>query len=243
MSLPARREWSWPDGSGSPCSVQVTPASARDYFAIRPCIGSPFRWRLSLPITSIRKITVSAPELANCRLDIVEIAALRGGAGAMADIAAARGLGLPEFGRTALSASQLTLCVRPDRWLALSASPAPTTVSQWQSAFCGRAAVMDMSSGLSALLLSGPHLQLLELLARGCRLDLDPEVRPEGFAVATVMAQVMVILAALPSGMLVLTPSTTVRHLRDWLVATGTAFGLEPIADTGFEALPRERST
>ena len=65
------------------------------------------------------------------------------------------------------------------------------------------------------------------MLARGCRLDLDPAVMPTGSAVATVIAQVAVTLVAMPAGLLLLTPSTTARHLREWLLSTSKPFGFE----------------
>jgi len=69
-----------------------------------------------------------------------------------------------------------------------------------------------------------------ELLTRGCRLDLDRGAFPPGSAAATLIAQVSVILAALDSGFLLLTPATTARHLREWLLASGAPFGLQRTA-------------
>jgi sarcosine oxidase gamma subunit len=63
------------------------------------------------------------------------------------------------------------------------------------------------------------------MLARGCRLDLDPVEFPAGHAAATHMAQVSVIIAALPSGIMLLTPATTARHVREWLASTAQPFG------------------
>jgi len=45
------------------------------------------------------------------------------------------------------------------------------------------------------------------------------------------MAQVAVILAVLPSGIVLLTPATTARHLREWLASTAKPFGLVLRAD------------
>jgi len=168
--------------------------------------------------------------LASCVTDIVEIAALHARAHELESIAGARGLDLPAPGRVAVASDQLAVCVRPDRWLILTPPASPgATAAVWQTACAGVGAAIDLSSGLTALHLSGP--QLREVLSRACRLDLDPQVFPAGSAAATLMAQVAVILAVLPSGLLLLTPATTARHLREWLASTAKPFGLVPRAD------------
>ena len=172
--------------------------------------------------------------LASCAADVVEIAALHGRARELEILAGGRGLDLPALGRLALASDQLALCVRPERWLLLGPPAFPgATAALWQAA-----CAVDLSSGLTALHLSGP--QDRELLSRGCRLDLDPEVFPAGSAAATIMAQVAVILALLPSGLLLLTPATTARHLREWLISTAKPFGLVLRADVTVAALSGE---
>jgi hypothetical protein len=167
---------------------------------------------------------VSGPEavsagvrLASCAADVVEIAAFHGRARELESLAGGRGLDLPALGRLAL-----TLLLGP------RALPG-ATAALWQAACARAGAAVDLSSGLTALHLSGP--QVRELLSRGCRLDLDPEVFPAGSAAATIMAQVAVILAVLPSGLVLLTPATTARHLREWLASTAKPFGLVLRAD------------
>ena len=135
---------------------------------------------------------------------IVEI----GAPGASAD-----GTALPEFGRCAATASGgLVLCVRPGRWLVLGAA-----------AVTEEYVAVDLSSAYRVLHLAGPAVR--EALARSCRLDLDPRVFPEGCATATLIAQVSVILAARPSGFVLLTPSTTARHFCEWIEAAARPFG------------------
>jgi sarcosine oxidase subunit gamma len=97
-----------------------------------------------------------------------------------------------------------------------------------------------LSSGLAAMHLAGP--QVRDVLARACRLDLDPQVFPPGSAAATVMAQVAVILAVLPSGLLLLTPTSTARHLREWLASTAKPFGLVSGADVTVAVLSGDES-
>jgi hypothetical protein len=63
---------------------------------------------------------------------------------------------------------------------------------------------------------------------QACRIDLDPLAFPVGTACATIMAQVPVILVALASGLLLLTPATTARHFHEWLVSASRLLGFEP---------------
>lgn len=152
-----------------------------------------------------------------CAADVVEIVAYR---------AHPRERGFPAFGRASNAGDQLRLSVRPGRWLVLSApAEAGATAARWESACAESAAAIDLSSGLVALFVQGAAAR--EMLTRGCRLDLDPAVMPTGSAAATLMAQVAVTLVTLPAGLLLLTPSTTARHLREWLVSTAQSFGFE----------------
>jgi sarcosine oxidase, subunit gamma len=176
----------------------------------------------------MRRTCVSGPEpleCAGCPADVVQIAALRDGEPALAEIAGRRGYRLPAAGRLTRAAGGVALCVSPGRWLLIGEPAAPAELAaSWSGECDGCAAVVDLSSSLSVLHLAGAASG--EMLARGCRLDLARPAFPEGSAAATVMAQVSVILAALPAGMLLLTPATTARHFREWLAHTGKPFGL-----------------
>jgi sarcosine oxidase, subunit gamma len=168
------------------------------------------------------------------RADIVQIAQLRGGERELGDIATAQGWSLPALGRSARAAAPaapgLALSVRPGRWLLLSAPGSPGgAAALWQSACAGCGAAVDLSSALAVMRLEGAAVR--EMLARGCRLDLAAEVFPSGCAAATIMAQVPVVLAALGAGLMLLTPSTTADHLREWLSLTAAPFGLGPRSD------------
>ncbi|HEY0766386.1 MAG TPA: sarcosine oxidase subunit gamma family protein [Steroidobacteraceae bacterium] len=184
----------------------------------------------------------SGIQLGFCAADIVEIAALHGRARELENIARGRGPNLPAFGRVADASGKLALCVRPERWLLLSPPASPgVTAALWQSACAGVGVAVDLSSGLAALHLAGP--QVCEVLARACRLDLDPQVFPAGSAAATIMVQVSVVLAALPSGLLLLTPSSTARHFREWLAATAKPFGLTPRSDVTVAVLSGDEAS
>jgi len=81
------------------------------------------------------------------------------------------------------------------------------------------------------------------VLARGCRLDLHDDAFASGSAASTHMAQVTVTLAALPAGWLLLTPSTTARHFREWLTVTARPFGVASRADVTVATLSGETPT
>jgi heterotetrameric sarcosine oxidase gamma subunit len=151
-------------------------------------------------------------------LDIVELAALHGGSEALVALAALRGVPLPALGQALVSGGRIALAVRPARWLVLSPpAQSGSTAAGWQAACTGHGVAIDLSSGICALRVSGPSPLIRARLARGCRLDLDSRVFPAGSTAATIIAQVSVILIALEDGMLLLTPSTTARHFREWL--------------------------
>ena len=167
---------------------------------------------------------------------IVELAAHRGRTAELTASAARHGRTLPSLGRAAISAGQLALSVRPERWLVLQprAARAPTW-KQWE-AMCGQAGTaVDLSSGLAVLQLCGPEARAV--LARSCRLDLDPKHFPAGRAAATIVAQVSTLIVALPRGLLLLTPSTTARHFCEWLLAAGRPFGIGPPCEVGLSEL------
>jgi heterotetrameric sarcosine oxidase gamma subunit len=181
---------------------------------------------------------VSAPELALAALpaDILEVAAFGGAAPELVRRGAQAGWTLPPFGRVSASASGLALAVRPERWLMLLAPQAPgTSVSLWQGLLGTSGAMVELSAGLAALYLAGAPAR--EVLKRGCRLDLDPGVFAHGCAAATQLAQVAVTLAALPGGLLLVTPASTARHLREWLLQAGQAFGIAAVSDVTVAAL------
>jgi heterotetrameric sarcosine oxidase gamma subunit len=173
----------------------------------------------------------AAVALAAWPAEIIEVAALRGAADATQRFGAASGEMLPAFGRVTLDSPQLALSVRPARWLLVAPLPPGTPGSRaarWRQGCGAGAAVTELSSALSAFLVAGRRVP--EMLARGCRLDLHPQVFPPGAAAATVMVQVSVILAALPHGMLLLTPSSTAQHFAEWLETAARPFGrAEPV--------------
>jgi heterotetrameric sarcosine oxidase gamma subunit len=174
--------------------------------------------------------------LASCAADIIEIAAFRDRAPELASRSRERGLLLPAVGQAAAAGGALIIAVRPERWLVLLPPAAAGASAAQGREICGGAgAAIELSSGLAALHLAGAAVR--ETLKRGCRLDLDPAAFPAGAAAASALAQVAVTLAALPSGLLLLTPATTARHLREWLASTARPFGFQSGGDVTVSTL------
>jgi sarcosine oxidase subunit gamma len=174
--------------------------------------------------------------------DIIELVALRDRIHVLRALGARRGLSLPSFGRIAAAREAVVLCTRPERWLLLAPPAAPdATLSSWRAPCAGCAAPVELSSALTVLHLAGPAVR--EVLARGCRLDLHPDVFAAGSAASTHVAQVPVTLAALPGGWLVLTPSSTARHFQQWLTTTAAPFGLAARTGATVATLSGEIST
>jgi heterotetrameric sarcosine oxidase gamma subunit len=183
---------------------------------------------------------VSAPEASASQVgltrlsawdrDIVEIAPLPGRAAELQRLIETLGLKLPQVGQMAGTEDRTVLCVRPGRWLWVEPrKEAGASAAEWEKACAGVATVVDLSSALEVYALSGSAAR--EVLARGCRLDLNPGVFPAGRAARTLMAQVSVILARGDSGLLLLTPATTAEHFLEWLTATAGPFGLRAGSD------------
>jgi heterotetrameric sarcosine oxidase gamma subunit len=190
----------------------------------------------------MRRTRVSAPDpregltapgvrLASLSADIVELAALRGRSGDLERLAAARGVTLPACGRIAVQPRGLALSVRPQRWLLLGAPATAGGARSWEEATAGCGTAVEHSSAFGAFVLEGPAVR--EMLKRSCRLDLSPQRFPEGCAAATILLQVSAILAALRGSMLLLTPATTARHVREWLVTTSQPFALVLAPEAG----------
>ena len=195
----------------------------------------------SSPESAFATVPPTGITCASLPADIIELAALRERTQVLKALAARRGLALPSAGGIIAARGTLLLCVRPERWLLLTAPNAPgAALADWRAAGAGCAAVIELSSALTALHLTGPAVP--DALARGCRLDLNPQVFPAGSAAATCMAQVPVMLAALPGGWLLLTPASTARHFSEWLGMSARAFGFVSSPSGTLASLSGERT-
>lgn len=191
---------------------------------------------------------MSAPEapggvrIRPCAIAVSELCAARGRSEEFAARSRQLGAPLPTIGHVAMRAAQLLLCIRPARWLLLEAHAHDAAAARdphaWPLA-ADPGAVIDLSGGMEAFVLQGSRA--LECMARGCRLDLDPQQFPVGRTAATIMAQVPVTLASLPAGLLLLTPASTARHFHEWLVAAARPLGLVPQSSISMIDLCRSR--
>ncbi len=87
-------------------------------------------------------------------------------------------------------------------------------------------AAVDLSAGLAAATACAARRRP-RVLREVCRLDLTPGGHSRaGSAAATLIAQVRDYHRVPAAGLLLLTPATTARHFREWLVATARPFGL-----------------
>jgi heterotetrameric sarcosine oxidase gamma subunit len=168
--------------------------------------------------------------IARCRADVVEVGAWRSRGAELAAARHAHGVTPPAVGRAAPAPGGLVVCVRPGRFLVFGAPATPgASAAGWCAALAACAGVVDLSAALVGWRLRGPSVGAV--LARSCRIDLDPERFPPGCAAATPLAQVAATIVSLRDGVLLWTPATTARHLHEWLIATARPFGVGEQAD------------
>lgn len=191
---------------------------------------------MSAPEAAVSGAAPAGVQLSRCTARVIELAAHRGRERELETIAADRGWSLPPLGQSVITSSQLSLNVRPGRWLLLTApAAADAGIGLWATHCAGIGSAVDLSSGLALLHVGGSAAR--EVMARSCRLDLHPQYFTAGRAAATIMAQVATIIVALPRGLLILTPASTARHFREWLEAAARPFGLTPPSNVGLAAL------
>lgn len=112
----------------------------------------------------------------------------------------------------------------PGRWLALAA-PRPRAWPQpLLAAVSASGAVTDQSGAQALFRLSGPAV--LDVLATGVPVDLDPRVFPPGSAATTVVAHVGVTLWRTADGIELLVPRSFVGSFWHWLEAGSARHGL-----------------
>lgn len=123
----------------------------------------------------------------------------------------------------------------PDEWLLLAEhlQPAPL-LADLQAALAGHfASVVDITAGQTVIRLSGPST--LDVLARGCALDLHPSVFPPGACAQTLLARAQALLIAVDA-----TPTIDIivrrsfaPYVAAWLQDSAHQFGLRfPTSDT-----------
>ena len=155
---------------------------------------------------------------------------------ALAAIQQMLGLQLPLTPNTTAAGQELLAAwLGPDEWLLLTEHHQPDSlVTDLQAALNGHvASVVDTSAGQTVIRLSGPSA--LDVLARGCALDLDPSVFPPGACAQTLLARAQALLIAVDD-----TPTIDIivrrsfaPYVAAWLQDSARHFGLHfPTSDT-----------
>ena len=136
---------------------------------------------------------------------------------------------LPHTPNTTADAGAIrAIWLGPDEWLLLAEPGASGSLeSELQSALAGRfASVVDITAGQTVIRLSGPST--LDVLARGCALDLHPSVFPPGACAQTLLARAQALLVAVddtPTIDLIVRRSFA-PYVAAWLQDSGHPFGL-----------------
>lgn len=154
---------------------------------------------------------------------------------ALAAIHQVLGVQLPLTPNTTTANQELLAAwLGPDEWLLLSQHHrSDSLVTNLQAALTGHvASVVDISAGQTVIRLSGPSA--LDVLARGCALDLHPSVFAPGACAQTMLARAQALLIAVDD-----TPTVDIivrrsfaPYVAAWLQDSARQFGLRfPTSD------------
>ena len=126
--------------------------------------------------------------------DVVEITARRGCGRRLRQSALQTwGLVLPPVGKLTRSGTLTALGIGPDTWSIMAVAAEPDALfNTLHVALHQTAAVVETGHGLVAMTLSGVRAR--HVLAKGCRLDLHPQVFQTGDVARTIVAQIPVLL-------------------------------------------------
>src|SRR4051794_1549115 len=132
---------------------------------------------------------------------------------------AAPGIMLPTRPCTSARSGDVdVLWLGPDEWLVVGPPGAAErlTAKLRSAAGAEHASVVAVSAQRTTLELSGPRV--LDLLAAGCAIDLDPRVFGPGDCVQTTLAHAPVVLLRRDAGFWALVRASFAAHLADWLI-------------------------
>jgi sarcosine oxidase subunit gamma len=161
------------------------------------------------------------------RLTLIHLAGRPGRADFLAASSAALSLDLPlEPNMVARGAGLTVFALAPTRWLVESESIAPETLeARLSKALAGSGAVTDVSGGRMAVRIAGRDARAL--LAKDCPIDLHPRAFTPGTCAQTTLADVSVLIHALPDGghFDLYGPRSYGVHLWEWLTHAAAEFG------------------
>jgi sarcosine oxidase subunit gamma len=139
---------------------------------------------------------------------------------------------LPRSPNTMLEADgRATLWLGPDEWLVVGAPLGGEDLVDELEHLLGdqHRSVVDVSANRVAIALSGPGR--LDLLARGCSLDLHPSAWNTGMCAQTMLGKTQVILFEGTDATTILVRTSFADYLLEWLLAAVTQLG--PVATDG----------
>ena len=151
-----------------------------------------------------------------------------GNAESLAAVHRVLGVQLPLTANTTTVTDDLAaIWLGPDEWLLLTDHQSDALAEDLQAALAGCfASVVDTSAGQTVIRLSGPST--LDILARGCALDLHPTVFPPGACAQTLLARAQALLIAVDA-----TPTIDIivrrsfaPYVAAWLHDSAHQFGL-----------------
>jgi sarcosine oxidase subunit gamma len=156
---------------------------------------------------------------------------LRGAATDPAFVSAVEGViqqPLPLQANTMSEAAQRVFWLGPDEWLVAAAAPqaAELAAALQQATSRMHASVNDLSGGQVALMLEGPGAR--GLLAKGCPLDLDPQVFGPGDCAQSGLAKANVLLGVLDDAptFIIVVRRSFADYLCRWFASAGREFGI-----------------
>lgn len=148
---------------------------------------------------------------------------------ALAAIRQVLGLQLPLIPNTTTGSEELLAAwLGPDEWLLLAEhDQSEALVNDLQATLTDHvASIVDISAGQTVIRLCGPAT--LEVLARGCALDLHPSVFPPGACAQTMLARAQALLIAVddkPTFDIIVRRSFA-PYVATWLKDSAHQFGL-----------------
>jgi sarcosine oxidase, subunit gamma len=160
-------------------------------------------------------------EIAHQRM--VELARPRVGMALDAVLGAFRSKGLPYIGETRSGDGSFLLGIGPERWLLIiSDEDGRNALAQLGESF---EIAIEAGDAWMQLAISGSAA--VDLLAKGCALDLHPNVFPEGACATTRFAQLRCVLLHAADGYRLFIGRSYAVSLAEWLIEAAQEFRLE----------------
>lgn len=164
--------------------------------------------------------------IAHSNLALIDLRGDPSNAGFLASAQSALGAALPvKPNTTAASADCKILWLGPDEWLLVGRDRSRIN----ERLAIERGHLTDVSHGRAAWRITGPRT--LDVLAKGCSLDLHPRAFPYGSCAQTGLAHVGVLLYRIdPTSFDIYCARSYAQHLWHWFAEAAAEFGYEVMA-------------